>query len=383
MKILQISASYKPAYCYGGPVMSVAKLCEALERSNHEVVVYTTTANGPEELPVPAGLPQLVEGVTVRYFKRLTKDHSHFSPKLLMALWKTAKHFDIIHIHAWWNLVSVLSCCVALLRGIPVVLSPRGTLSSYTFKTRHVNIKSLFHKTIGRSLLSRCYLHATANNEVTALKQLCQPAGLFKIANFVKLPDVKMPVVTVPDQPLRIIFLSRIDEKKGLDLLFGSLQKLPVPFHLTIAGDGDPDYIRQLKDQASDYGIQAQISWLGFIYEDKFSILAAHDLLILPSYDENFGNVVIESLSVGTAVLVSKGVGLSDYISSSKLGWVCEHSEDALQDAILHIQQQHETRLSIRSTAPGQIRKDFDEVVLTNKYQQMYQQIHQSKTNQR
>lgn len=102
MRIIQITAAYKPAYIYGGPTMSVAKLCEELTEVKVEVKVevenkteiknkievLTTTANGTAELPVAIGLPQLVDGVKVTYFKRLTKDHTHFSPALLSALGK-------------------------------------------------------------------------------------------------------------------------------------------------------------------------------------------------------------------------------------------------------------------------------------------------------
>ena len=59
-----------------------------------------------------------------------------------------------------------------------------------------------------------------------------------------------------------------------------------------------------------------------------------HDLMVLPSHDENFGNVVIESLSVGTAVLISKNVGLADYVTENNLGWVCDLNEDSVSAII-------------------------------------------------
>ena len=147
MKIIQISASYKPAYIYGGPIQSVGKLCEILSVDKrlavdgnatvHELEVLTTTANGKNELDVITGVPILVDGVPVTYFKRLTKDHSHFSPGLLLNLRKEILHCiqddkksdkddklntanqnlkgpprltdsppkegSVVHIHAWWN----------------------------------------------------------------------------------------------------------------------------------------------------------------------------------------------------------------------------------------------------------------------------------------
>ena len=232
IKILQITAAYKPAYIYGGPTMSVAKLCETLvkpsivhspssgelietnnekslssivhrpsfedkseinnEKSQPYIVhqetnneqrttkdvsfdleVFTTTANGQTELNVTPNESTIVDGVKVTYFKRLTKDHTHFSPALLLALrneilkhnrkqkaerlkqqtstvhrlsfketTKTNNSLSfgegwgeeklIIHIHAWWNLVSILSCALAKWYHVPVILSPRGMLTVYT-----------------------------------------------------------------------------------------------------------------------------------------------------------------------------------------------------------------------------------------------------------
>ena len=59
-----------------------------------ELQVLTTTANGKSELAVKVGKPLLVDGVFVTYFKRWTRDHSHFSPGLLWGLSKVIRHFD-------------------------------------------------------------------------------------------------------------------------------------------------------------------------------------------------------------------------------------------------------------------------------------------------
>ncbi|MEO6633403.1 MAG: hypothetical protein ABIN13_16815, partial [Mucilaginibacter sp.] len=81
--------------------MSVSMLAEQLVKADIQTEAYATTANGKTELPVTPNKPVTVDGVTVTYFKRLTKDHSHFSPALLRQLWKQVKRFDVVHIHAW------------------------------------------------------------------------------------------------------------------------------------------------------------------------------------------------------------------------------------------------------------------------------------------
>ncbi len=375
MKILQINASYKPAYIYGGPTMSVAKLSEQLVNAGNELTVFTTTANGKYELDVDPNKSILVDGVSVTYFKRITKDHSHLSPGLLIKLWHNVRGFDVVHIHAWWNLVSVFSAFIALTRNVPVVISPRGTLSDYSFRNKNSLIKILIHNFLGKPLLKRSYLHATSASEKKILLNIVKPVGIFDLANFVKIGKSSIKKQS-PGPVLKLLFLSRIEEKKGLDILLHALPRLTTPYHLTIAGDGDENYISILKNIAHYNHSENNISWIGFQNENKFDVFSAHDLLVLPSYNENFGNVVIESLSAGTPVLISEHVGLADYVTKNNLGWICQTTSQSVSDAINAIAADGMDRLAtISLNAPSIIHQDFDDDQLIKKYINMYQQI--------
>jgi glycosyltransferase involved in cell wall biosynthesis len=372
LKILQINASYKPAYIYGGPTMSVSKLSEQMKKAGYIIEVFTTTANGTDELDVKPNKQIMVDGVPVTYLKRLTKDHSHFSPALLTKLWKEVKDFDLVHVHAWWNLVSVLSCWIAITRGVPVLISPRGTLSAYSFTNKNNLPKKIIHNFLGKRLLKKSNVHVTSQREKTAIENIIIPRSIFNIPNFVAISNNIPNSHPTPGKMLKLLFFSRIEEKKGLDILLNALISVTVPYHLAIAGDGDPGYIEQLKAIASANGVAGHISWIGFQGANKFDLLQEYDLMILPSHDENFGNVVIESLSVGTAVLISENVGLADYVSKSDLGWVCELSENNFSAQINNIYQQRDKLSAIREQAPIQIRKDFSEETLIEKYSNMY-----------
>jgi len=355
--------------------MSVSMLSEELVKAGVKVTVFATTANGREELPVLTDRITDVEGVPVIYFKRITKDHSHFSPALLKSLRKQAADFDIVHIHAWWNLVSVLSCWIALRKNVPVILSPRGTLSPYSFSHKSIGIKWLVHK-LSVSLLNRCHIHTTSVRETEAVDQLIQPKSITDIPNFVKLPPRRAGAASRPDHILKLLFFSRIEEKKGLDLLLNALNDVTVPYHLTIAGDGDEKYIDSLKKLIGVNNLEQQVSWAGFHTENKFEFIGEHDLFILPSYDENFGNAVIESLSVGTAVLISREVGLAAYIKQKRLGWLCETSAVSVASAINAIGDKCRKELDrIRKDAPGIIYEDFNGDDLVKKYIAMYEKL--------
>jgi len=375
LKILQINASYKPAYIYGGPTMSVAKLSEQLVKAGNCVTVFTTTANGKDELPVTVNKTTVVDGVDVIYFKRITKDHSHLSPALLTKLWKDAPTFEVIHIHAWWNLVSVLSALVAVMRNVPLIISPRGTLSSYSFTNKNNFAKKLLHNLLGKRLLRQSYVHATSNAELKDLAEIITPKRMFDIPNFVKIAPSSIQKTT-SGKVLKLLFFSRIEEKKGLDILLHALPMLTIPYHLTIAGDGDEAYIDLLKNIIRYNLSNSNVSWVGFQNENKFDVFSDHDLLILPSYNENFGNVVIESLSAGTPVLISEYVGLADYVVKNNLGWTCETTPQSISGTINDIAATKMDLLAqISLDAPPIIHRDFDDAQLIKKYIDMYQQV--------
>lgn len=356
--------------------MSVSMLSEQLAGAGGSVEVFATTANGKNELPVLPGRRVNVDGVMVTYFRRLTKDHSHYSPDLLKNLWKVSKEFDVIHIHAWWNLVSVLSCLVAILRKVPVVLSARGTLSSYSFHNKNIGPKWLIHNLLGKKLMNKCHIHVTSQRERDAIANLITPKSITVLPNFVKLPAKKHYAPRMTSDSLKLLFFSRIEEKKGLDILLSALATASVPFTLTIAGDGDKQYIDDLKTIATDNAIDDRITWVGFQTENKFDLLQAHDLFILPSHDENFGNVVIESLSVGTPVLISEHVGLADYVEKNDLGWICKTEPASVAGLISDIFKTGINKLEqIRKKAPGIIYNDFNEDNLVKRYIGMYNKL--------
>ncbi|WP_195759195.1 glycosyltransferase [Pedobacter puniceum] len=447
------------------------------------VCVYTTLANGKEELPYQNGETKIVEGIEVTYFKRITKDHSHFSPALLWHLWKTVKQFDVVHIHAWWNLITMPSCLIALFRGVKVILSPRGTLSLYSFEKDKSLLKKVFHQLLGKNLLNACYFHTTSTKEAGDTQALLKPKSIFNIPNFVKLPwEKKLNKKEKTDHTLKLIFLSRIEEKKGLELLFEVLNELDFPWELSVVGDGEMEYVERLKleedrgpktgdrgtktgdrgpktgdrgpktgdrglrsadgrlggerqevisdverlkleedrgpksadgrlggerqevvsegeswergpksadrrlggeqiEGISEYRIKKKdfakrVHWLGPVYGDeKFDLLASHDLFVLPSYDENFANVVIESLYGGTPVLITENVGLSDYVKEKDLGWVCKRTAP---DIKVSLQKAYEAILNNKiqpESLQNSIRNDFKEGNILQHYQAMYHYI--------
>lgn len=368
MKILIVTPSYKPAFVYGGPIFSVAYLSEQLS-FNNDVLVLCTTANGPEELDISSAETQNIDGVFVKYFKRQTKDHSHLSFGLLKYLWLNGNKFDIINIQSWWNLVAVFSALICKIKGWKYVITPRGMLSPYTYQSS--TLKKVIHFFIGNSLLKSAIIHATANDESLKIEALNSKYQIKIIPNFVNL---NTPIIPRKSNEIwQLLFLSRIHPKKGLDVLIKSLSLLKFDYHLNIVGDGDLSYINSLKRIASDYNVSDKITWHGSLYnERKFEIYAQSDIMILPSHDENFANNVLESLLMGTPVIITENVGLATFVHHNELGWTFKGGEIQLAACIIKAFNSKEKLKRINDEARVIVLKEFDNAKLIKRYIDLY-----------
>ena len=94
MHILYIAPGYKPAYRLGGPIWSISALAEGMAARGHHVTVFATNGDADQDLDVPTDRPVIVDGVSVRYFRR-TEPFRQYVPWL-----KVLEPVDRIPVHA-------------------------------------------------------------------------------------------------------------------------------------------------------------------------------------------------------------------------------------------------------------------------------------------
>jgi len=105
---------------------------------------------------------------------------------------------------------------------------------------------------------------------------------------------------------------------------------------------------------------------------EKWAELAGAHLFVLPSHNENFAIAALEALAVGTPVLLSDQVGLSDYVKTNNLGWVCAPEVEALRETLQQAAASKSRRAQIRLLAPEKIRNDFNAGKLAQAYLDQY-----------
>jgi glycosyltransferase involved in cell wall biosynthesis len=119
-----------------------------------------------------------------------------------------------------------------------------------------------------------------------------------------------------------VLFLGRLNWKKGLDRLIPAMAQVR-DADLLIAGNDEENYRPELEAVAQRWGVFNRVRFVGPVHGDgKWALLSSARLLALPSYSENFGNVVLEAMTVGCPVIVTPEVGLASVVHEARCGVV-------------------------------------------------------------
>jgi glycosyltransferase involved in cell wall biosynthesis len=307
MRILHVVPSFYPAYFYGGPIRSTFELCRNLASLDCDVRVLTTDASGLEavlDVEKNREVP-FEEGFRVRYCRRRLR-HS-VSPELLRLLGQYIRWADVIHLTGVYNFPTFPTLFQCRVLKKPVVWSPRGGLQRWEGSSRRT-LKAiwdcLWYNLADRPRLT---LHCTSHEEAREIE--------------VRLPNLRSAVipngVDVPSTlnrsevhgPLRLLYIGRLDPKKGIEELLNACSMLPRNnWQLGIAGWGAPSYTARLRQKINDLGLNHQVEMMGEVLGNaKKQLFENSDVALVPSYTENFAIVVAEALAHAVPVIASKG----------------------------------------------------------------------------
>jgi glycosyltransferase involved in cell wall biosynthesis len=337
MRILQIIPSI--SLIYGGPSQMVRGLSAAQARQGAEVTILTTNSNGDAGQPpldVPLDRPVEEDGYFVRYFPCSPFRRYKFSWQLLRWLNHHVRDFDIAHLHALFSPVISGAATVARTRNLPYLLRPLGTLDPADLQKKK-KLKQIYTTLWEKAnIAGAAALHFTSNEEAkisqrfgVKTRDLIIPLGVNLPPESIGEDEVRQQLEIPGDRPL-VLFLSRIEPKKGLNLLLPALENLVEQgfnFHFVLAGSNpqDPQYEAQIKSQIQSSSLADRTTIPGFVTGGlKRALLQTADVFALPSYYENFGIAVAEAMAAGTAVCISRGVYIWEDVIAANAGWVGE-----------------------------------------------------------
>jgi glycosyltransferase involved in cell wall biosynthesis len=142
-----------------------------------------------------------------------------------------------------------------------------------------------------------------------------------------------------PSEPIRLFCVTRISEKKRIDLCIKALcelNKTKIRYTLQIIGSGDYILEGELRKLISELNLDNQVVFSGFLEGlQKTNAIAGADIFLLPSENENFAVAVAESISAGKPVVVSKFVAMHEFVDRHQTGITIKSLEvDELASAI-------------------------------------------------
>jgi len=309
MKVAHITPSFYPAHVYGGATQSSYLLCRYLAGKGCDVRVLTTDANSLDRvLKVDiAGEALLADGLRVRYCRRVMR-HS-VSPTLLRLLPEYVRWADVVHLTAVYSFPTIPTLLLCRMLGKPVVWSPRGALQRWEGTTRP-RLKAVWEAICRAVAPARVVLHVTSEQEASECRERMPCAETVIIPNGVEIPD--KPAGVQVGGILRLLYLGRLHPKKGIESLLAACAELNreggIGWGLTVAGAGDPVYFDDLCAQTSNRRLTQQVRMVGEVQGgDKEKVFEQADVVVVPSYTENFAMVVAEALAHAVPVIVSQG----------------------------------------------------------------------------
>lgn len=369
VRVAIFTPNYLPGTRSGGPVRSTHGLACGLVAQGHDVDILTTDVDGSVRLDVPLDRPVDRDGMRVHYRPVAAPRRSYRSPALARLAGEIIPRVDVVHVNGMFLWPGPQIGRAARRAGKPLVISPRGMLMPDLVAGKSRLLKMLWIAVQERAnLAGAAAIHVTAESEAEGLRAMgLDLAPISIIPNGVAVPaalpepsEVEAIWGDVP-RGRRVGFIGRLGWNKGVDLAIEAVRARPGAV-LRLAGHDEIGLRAKLEPRLADPG-RGGASCSAFIGHiegrRKWAFLAGADVLLMPSLQENFGNVLIEALAMGTPVIATQGVGASHYLRRLDPGLVVPRAQPALNAALADLLADPDRRARIGRAGQALVRAEL------------------------
>ncbi|MFB7882580.1 glycosyltransferase [Microbacterium sp. NPDC056057] len=328
MKILGVVTLVSPLGEYGGPTRVAINQLLSLRARGHQVVLAGTQRGFDGHVPTE------IEGVPAKLFPaRTLLPGSGFaglgSPELWMAVHRHAREFDVVHVHAARDLVTLPSALIALRRRVPVVVQTHGMID----ETTHPLAVPL-DLALTRPVLNRARLVAYLTARERASLEVVSRGGarLEELRNGVPL---EAPAVAAG--LTGILYLARLAPRKHPVAFVEAAARIApefpeADFALVGPDEGEGASVR---GAIASSGLGDRIRWEGPVdMSGAVERMRRATVYVLPSVDEPYPMSVLEAMSVGLPVVITETCGLAPFVRDHGAGIVTDGTVDGLADAL-------------------------------------------------
>lgn len=334
MKILHVIPAIEQKS--GGPSNALIQYAISLRKLAEIEIATTRSGLTFDELQK---IQSAMGNIPIHSFDSWGTHSRNISWPMFVWLKRNVGRYDLLHIHALFSPMSTLAAFWARRLKVPYVIRPLGTISPYTFSSGNRLLKQIYFQFVEhQTILGASAIQFTSPLEMEKASRISSFNHSIVISNPIEFISQNGLEEHGKNSNKKILFLSRIHPKKGLDLLLRAMKELLKHHHdaeLIVAGTGSPEYVKEIKKLTRSLGLSDRVQFLGFIEgEKKQQLFQEATLLALPSHDENFGMAVAEAMAAELPVLVSNQVGIWPDIQEYNAGVVVQCEVDSIKNGV-------------------------------------------------
>ena len=395
MRILHVGSPFTD---FMGNFGLIFRCSEGLQTLGHEVTIVTTDADcyyfdkekskqyasTRQKLLDAAGKIIQINNVPTYVLHCITPRFGMYCPDATKFAKKIIKNYDVVHICNWYSYISIIFYKIAYENNIPFFISPWGSLLPEARRLKNnqkLIIDILYTK---RMILRASGFQSAGDSETQELVKLGANSNkIYRIDNPVDLKDFEIKERTnILDRigidkntDRYLLFLSRINKKKGIELLLRAFVKV-LGVHkdliLVVAGSGEPDYEKEIKQMVHELRIEKSVKFTGLVSNnEKLELLESAKLFVLTSHSDVHPIAVQDALTMGVPVVITKKCDYPE-VGEYEAGIIVEPNIDSIHKAIIKMLVD-ENRLSLFSkNAKKLINERFLLKDQAKKYEQMY-----------
>lgn len=299
----------------GGPSKSVCDLAIQIAKNKVDVKILTHCSSNPYINQSDNSYFKLHFVQEGSYKKELAKELEH-------------ENFDLLHGHGIWQMPVHYMAQLARKKNIPYIISPRGMLEPWALNYKKWKKQLALWLYQSNDLKKARCIHATSKMEADNIRKLGFKNPIAVIPNPI---EVKEKITKVRIEKKRLAFIGRLHEIKNIESLVRAWAKIKDTqgWELVLVGNGEANYVQSLKQLVADLHLQ-NVLFTGFLIgEEKEKIMQTLDVLVLPSFSENFGMVVGEALQNEIPVIASTGTPWQD-LQTYQCGWWVNNDVETL-----------------------------------------------------
>ena len=350
MKILHVAHFFYPCLSAGGVVNASYQIAKMQARDNSVKVISSDACK--ERLKFEDGRYDVdVDGIKVDYFKNISnrfKLATMLDTPLgaIFRIKNQIRDFDVVHVHEHRQTLSIIVCYFARRYGIPYVVQAHGSVLPFFQKE---GLKNIFDKVFGFKILygaSKVFALTEVEKEqylkmgVEEDRIEIVPLGI-NIEEYSNLPEggIFREKFNISKDDKLIIFIGRVHEIKGIDLLIDAFKELAdsvSDVKLAIVGPDD-GYMDALNLRIAECGLSDKVIVTGPLYKkEKQEALVDCDLFVMPSKYESFTTSGLEAMACGKPLVLTKNNHIHDWVDGS-VGLACDDDKMSLKDAMAEV----------------------------------------------